>query len=101
MLHTAVRKSHRTIIVTRHQEDICKAANILPNQDECKTRKDTKHCTTKHETNKEPPKWEQQSTTKPPPENGQQHICHWVVLMYFTGTTYSPLIVLLLKHRNR
>ena len=32
----------------------------LPHQNGCKTSKDTKHCTTKHGRNTEPPKWQQQ-----------------------------------------
>ena len=40
------------ITFTRHQED--KQAKLsLPHQDDCKTRKDIKQCTTKHGTNTE------------------------------------------------
>ena len=47
-----------------------KTNSSLPHQDDCKTGKDKKNCTKKHGTNKEPPQWEQQSTT-----NQQQQNC--------------------------
>ena len=50
-----MRKSHRTIAITGHQEDKqSKVPSTLPHQDDCKSRKDTKQCTTKHRTNTEP-----------------------------------------------
>ena len=54
--HSTVRKSHRMVTTTRHQEDNTKQSNqlSLPHQDDCKTGKDTKQCTTKHGTNTEP-----------------------------------------------
>ena len=49
--HGTVRKSHRTITTTRHQED--KKQSKATSQDDCKIRKDTKQ-RTKHGTNTEP-----------------------------------------------
>ena len=41
--HGTMRKRHRTLTATRHQEDQLS----LPQRDDCKTRKDTKFCITK------------------------------------------------------
>ena len=49
-LHTAHppthREGHRTLTVTRHQEDnrVKQPALSFPHQDDCKTTQDTKHC---------------------------------------------------------
>ena len=46
--HSTMRKSHRMLTVTIHQEDKVKQpALYLLRQDDFKARKDTKQCTTK------------------------------------------------------
>ena len=47
-IHVIMVKHRRTLNVTSHQEDnLRKAASSLPQQDDCKTCKDTMSCTTK------------------------------------------------------
>ena len=50
---TITRKSHRTTAIKRHQKDKRSIAS-RPHQDDCRTRKDTKQCTTKRGTNTDP-----------------------------------------------
>ena len=106
-----IKKYHNYLLHTnpRHRDEASQNNNChkTPGRQTKLTpssRKDTKHCTTKHGTNTEPTQLEQQKTTN---QKQQQNHClrmyssltNWGcgAQMDFTATKYSPSVLLLLN----